>query len=353
MLSCTTKSPKQALLATLTKTSESGIILYGHQDDILYGHAWNAERGRSDVKDVCGDYPAILGIEIGGVELQQTESIDRVKFDLIREAVADHHKRGGITTISWHLANPLTDGNSWDISCDTVVRSILPTHSLNEKFNGYLKNLADFLLSLRDENGELIPLIFRPWHEHTGSWFWWGHNFCSAEEYVALWNMTKNYLNNAGLDNLLYAYSPNLGVDKQTYMERYPSDEIIDILGIDIYQFVKKDSVGEIIDLGDELFMAETDKVLAFLTELGAEHHKPIAFTETGLEGLPNPEWWTKTLLPVIGKYPIAYVLTWRNAHDRPEHFYAPFPNSPSAEDFIKFYNSSKTGFLKTLKNGK
>ena len=70
-----------------------------------------------------------------------------------------------------------------------------------------------------------------------------------------------------------------------------------------------------------------------------------IAITETGYEGIPDPKWWTETLLPAIGDYPIAYVLVWRNARERVTHFYAPYPGQASAEDFVAFYNHPKTLF--------
>ena len=76
---------------------------------------------------------------------------------------------------------------------------------------------------------------------------------------------------------------------------------------------------------------------------------KPMAVTETGYESVPDAEWWTKTLMPVIEKYPISYVLVWRNAHDKPKHFYAPYPGHASAQDFQKFYNDRRTLFAKDM----
>jgi mannan endo-1,4-beta-mannosidase len=242
----------------------------------------------------------------------------------------------------------LTNGDSWDISCDTVVRSILnedsETHAV---FMRYLVNLSDYLLTLKYENGTKIPIIFRPYHENTGSWFWWGKDLCSESEFIELWHFTKNYLDSRGLDNLLYAYSPNLGADKAGYMSRYAGDDFVDLLGFDIYQFPKKNETGEIIDLADETYIRDVKYSLSFLKEIGQEHNKPIAFTETGCESIPNPKWWTETLLPAIEGFPICYVLTWRNAYHRPEHYYSTFAGEKSADDFLTFYNHKKTKFLK------
>mgnify|MGYP000190580412 FL=1 len=62
--------------------------------------------------------------------------------------------------------------------------------------------------------------------------------------------------------------------------------------------------------------MEQLDKSLAILTEVGKAHDKPIAITETGFEAIPDSVWWTQTLYPVISKYPISYVLVWRNARE-------------------------------------
>ena len=79
---------------------------------------------------------------------------------------------------------------------------------------------------------------------------------------------------------------------------------------------------------------------LTFMNALAQEHEKLMCLSETGFEGIPDPSWWTSTLLPAIQDFPIAYVLTWRNAHDKPGHFYAAWPESGDAADFKAFAES-------------
>jgi len=73
------------------------------------------------------------------------------------------------------------------------------------------------------------------------------------------------------------------------------------------------------------------------------------ALTETGQGSLPSADWWTATLAPILARHPVAYALVWRNAHDIPGHFYAPYPGQQSASDFVRFYNDPKTLFLRDL----
>lgn len=321
------------LLANLKKVSSKG-IMFGHHDDTNYGIGWDGEEGRSDVKSVCGDYPAVISFDLGHIELGDTVSLDNVPFSKIRQEILSQYKRGGMSSLSWHLRNPLTGGDSWDVSDTTVVKSVLPGGSNHEKFTGWVSKVSAFINSLQTEDGVKVPVLFRPWHEHTGSWFWWGEKLCTPEEYKALWQMTVDILREDGVNNALYAYSPGSEPqDTVQYLNRYPGDELVDVIGFDTYQF-DRDS-----------YIANLEKSLAIIDSIGKTHNKVIAITETGYEGISDSKWWTETLLPVIEKYPIVYVLVWRNARERVTHFYAPYPGQVSANDFVEFYKDPKTLF--------
>ena len=340
------ETPAQQLLSRLGESIKKGEILYGHQDDLAYGHAWKVEDWendpltRSDVKAVTGMYPAVMGVEIGGIEMGDKASLDSVEFALIRKASVVHAQRGGVVTISWHPRNPLTGGDAWDVSSNQVVRSLLEGGELHELFMGqWLPCLGDFLESL-----EGSPVIFRPWHENSGSWFWWGKDLCTTEEYKALYRTTWTYLTQTrGLTNILWCFSPNSGVSAGDYMDRYPGDDIVDILGVDHYEYVGPDG----LEPSGKRFAAELRRCLTFVRELAAEHGKLMCLSETGLEGLPDPAWWTGVLYPAIQDFPIAYVLTWRNACDRPGHFYAAWDGFENAPDFRAFSELDNMVFLK------
>ena len=91
-------------------------MMFGHQDDLAYGTNWYDVEGRSDVKEVCGDFPVVFGWELGHLELGNAYSLDSVKFDNITSWIKKVNKEGGINTISWHFRNPLTGGSTWDLS---------------------------------------------------------------------------------------------------------------------------------------------------------------------------------------------------------------------------------------------
>lgn len=336
-------TPETKRLDSLLRTVPQHGYMFGHQDATVYGIKWDGDPDRSDVKSVCGDYPAVCGWEIGHIESGKSVSLDSVSFDRIKSEIVQQYIRGGVNTVSWHLDNPYTGGSSWDTSAkDSVVVTILPKGINHDKFIGWLDTLVDFFGSLKTEDGTKVPVLFRPWHEHTGSWFWWGSDHCTPEQYKELWIMTHDYLKSKGVDNILYAYSPGGGASSTEYMERYPGDEYVDLLGFDYYQL---NGIA-----GTQNYHDVMDSTLLFLSGYGKEHNKPIAVTETGFEAIPDTTWWTQVLSPILDKYPVSYVLVWRNAREKENHYYAPYPGQVSAEDFVVYYNQPKTLFVKDLK---
>lgn len=333
------RSPEaERLLANLREIPSKG-IMFGHHDDTAYGIGWEGDEGRSDVKSVCGDYPAVISFDLGELELGGTANIDKVPFAKIREEIINHYRRGGMVSLSWHARNPKTGGDAWDVSDTAAVRSVLPGGENHRKFAGWLQAVAGFIRSLQ-AGGVKVPVLFRPWHEHSGSWFWWGEKLCTPSEYKSLWRMTADSLRANGADNVLYAYSPGTEPnDTAEYLKKYPGDDLVDLIGFDAYQQSGRDS-----------YLAGMAKALSIIDSIGKAHGKVIAVTETGYEGIPDAEWWTGTLLPALGTYPLAYVLVWRNAREKPSHFYAPYPGQASAGDFVKFYNNPKTLFAADVK---
>ena len=112
------KTPREQLIERMTKLQKKG-YMYGHQDDPFYGITWNWDEGRSDTYELVGDYPAVMGFDLGGIELADSKNLDSVPFDRMRDEIVKHHERGGIITISWHPRNPMLGTTAW-IQKDTV-----------------------------------------------------------------------------------------------------------------------------------------------------------------------------------------------------------------------------------------
>lgn len=306
--------------------------LFGHQDDLTAGVGWRDAPNRSDVFSTTGAYPAVYGWDLGNIELGKSYNFDGVPFALTKAGVLRAAATGGINTISWHLNNPVTGGTAWDTTGRPVAQ-LLPGGAQHERYKHCLDAVALFLHDLRDVRGQEIPVIFRPFHEHTGHWFWWGQPHCSAAEFKALWRFTADYLRrDKQLHGLLLAYSAADFASREQYLERYPGDAYVDVLGVDTY------CTGRPAQYAQQL-----NRQLAVLQALGTAHHKFVALTETGYNQLPAATWWTKTLLPVLLEHRLLYVLLWRNgALDR---YNVPFPGQASAPDFVSFKNHPRVLF--------
>lgn len=336
-----TKQTK-ALYANLKKISQDH-IMFGHQDALAYGVKWKGwHKKRSDVKDVCGKYPAVYGWDLSKLG-KYSYNIDLVDFEQMKDWMKEVYKMGGINTVSWHIDN-FHGGSSWDAG-PNIVSMILPGGSKHEEYKQKLDHVAEFLQDLRVGFifKQDIPIIFRPFHEHTGGWFWWGAEHCKPEQYKALWQFTVEYLRDVkGLHNILYVYSPDIFKDKAHYLECYPGDEYVDILGLDNYHDVGKWGTPE-----------DLIKRLRMIVELAEERGKVAALTETGYEAIPHETWWTDRLLDPIKSDPvasrIAWILLWRNA--RKTHHYGPYPKHISAPNFIKFSQDSTMVFEDRLPN--
>ena len=335
-----------ALFHNLMELSKNH-TLFGHQHATEYGHGWAGDKDRSDVKSVTGSHPAVIGIDLSGFSGQRAGAIEKEK-ERLRKVAADTYNRGGVVTISWHFNNPVSAGGFyWKDSVSLpAVRYIVPGGSAHNQYKDILRGIGQWANSTRGKDGKLVPMIFRPYHEFDGGWFWWGAPHNTKEEFVSLWQFTVSYLRDSlGVHNFLYAFSPdNLFTTEYKFLERYPGGAWVDMVGMDNYGDMGRD--------GKYNLEAAMQK-LKVVSDYAIKANKLAAFTETGLESIPNVAWWNDVLLKVMrtGNLRLSYVLVWRNDQHSPTHYYAPFPGHSSVPDFLKFYNDPYTLFEKDLKN--
>jgi mannan endo-1,4-beta-mannosidase len=339
-----TKETK-ALFSNLHKLSQNH-ILFGHQHATEYGHGWVGDENRSDVKSVTGSHPAVIGVDFSGLSGRPENMIEREKLSL-RKNIADTYNRGGITTVSWHFNNPVTPTSFYwnDSTVAAAVKNIIPNGTHHEQYKTILRTIADLAKSIKGNDEKTVPMIFRPYHEFDGDWFWWGKSHCTIDEFKTLWRFTVNYLRDSlQVHNFIYAFSPdNTFSTEKEYLERYPGNNYVDMVGMDNY--------GDFGRYGKYNLDSGYQK-LKIVSDFAVKSNKLAAFTETGLESIPNTTWWTDKLLAILkrSKLKLCYVLVWRNDSKSPTHYYAPFPGQVSEQNFIKFYNDPYTLFEKDLK---
>lgn len=186
------------------------------------------------IHQITGKFPLVWGGEWGFSD--DRHDTDNVKYrPHLLDQIRENHKAGRIICITYHQASP-TVGEPCDfqggVICkitdadwDAILKEGTP---LNKVWADHVDRLAMALKTLRDEH---IPIIFRPYHEMNGAWFWWGGK---PDRFKALWNLTYDrFVHRHKLNNLLWAWTcdrPWPGVE--TY---YPGHSTVDLLGTDIY----------------------------------------------------------------------------------------------------------------------
>lgn len=335
-----------ALLLHFLNDAKGKGTLFGHQDDLAYGIGWKYVDGESDTKRTAGDYPALFGWELGGLELGHVHNLDSVPFDRMRNFAIWVHENGGVNTFSWHPYSALdTTKSSW-VNDTRIVEHILPGGSHHEIFKTHLDKVAAFFHNLKTSTGEPVPFIFRPWHEMDGGWFWWGKDTTTPEELQQLFRYTIEYLvDEKGLKNMLSAYSPDRNfTSEEEYLTWYPGDDVVDVIGVDNYwDFRTPDGFPNVI------------KKLEIAVNYANKTGKVAAFTETGSDGIRDTTWYTEKLYASLNATEltrqIVYAMVWRNRDLG--HFYVPHPEHHAAGDFREFTRKENIWLLEDWKKFK
>lgn len=185
----------------------------------------------------------------------------------------------GIVTFSFHWFSPLggRDKSFYTINTDfDPARVLVNGTKERDAFFSDMDIIARLLIPFRDEH---IPILWRPFHESDGDWFWWGSKGAKvASELYKL--MYHYYVDEWELDNLLWVWNCRL-------KEGYPGDEYVDIITIDEY-LLKKEST-DYKEQYMDLVEATTKNKVAALAEIGylpdinklESSHVPFAYYMT------------------------------------------------------------------------
>ncbi len=192
-------------------------ILSGQQESTWMG----SEQYEFDyIYDNTGKYPAIRGLDYMNDD-----------FDGVNRRAKEWYDRGGIVTICWHCGSDFS--GSWSECMNTTItdwdKALTEGTPEYETLIKGMDKAAEALQELQEEN---IPVLWRPFHEFDGAWFWWGKG--GSENFKKLWVMMYDrYTNYWGLDNLVWVlgYSGN----GNGYADWYPGDAYVDIAGADSY----------------------------------------------------------------------------------------------------------------------
>lgn len=335
-----------ALFYNLKRSAENGFVV-GQQD--AFHLFFNDTRGDSDMKKTTGRNPGLLGSDFMFITSDRNNETPNNWFyqqeQLIKEDVAEAYNKGMINAFTWHFNEPY-DGEHFYTAQMTsfqkanAFKSIMPGASNHEYFKAKLDKVAAVVKSLTGSDGKLIPIIFRPFHEFDGHWFWWGRDYCTAQEFITVWRFMVEYLRDTrGVSNMLFAFSPDNSYTTQGgYLSRYPGDAYVDILGMDNYgDFNNEGTAG----------VERANQKLQIVSDLAKERVKIAALAETGYfvtpgQNAPIPGFYSENLYNALtdNNIQISYMMFWNNIGDT---YCVPPPGQSDTNDFINFANKPRS----------
>lgn len=341
-----------ALFYNLKKLAKTKFAI--GQQDAFNGFYNNGSTTQSDIKKTTGYDPAVLGSDFMFItDKNNNEQANNWFYQqevIITDDVKEAYAKGMINTFSWHIREPNKEESFYaaDMTADqksTAFKSILPGGVNNTWYKTKLDKVASVISNLKGSKGELIPIIFRPFHEFDGSWFWWGADYCSAGDYKAAYQFTVEYLRDTkGVHNIIYAFSPDNSYSTLAdYLSRYPGDAYVDVLGMDNY--------GDLNNQG-QTGADKANAKLKMLSDLAIAKVKIAALTETGCRVTattpPVANWFSTYLYSALtaNAIQVSYVVFWNNSSDG---YYVPTPSASNADDFKTFATKSKSALVNTL----
>lgn len=340
-----------ALFYNLKKLAKTKVAIGQHD---AFNGFYQDDAGDSDMKKNTGHDPALLGSDFMFITDKNNTGESNNWFygqeTKIISDVKNAYAKGMVNTFCWHLREPNKEETfyAYDMSQEdktTAFKGILPGGKHHDWYKKKLDKVASVLSNLKGSNGELIPIIFRPFHEFDGSWFWWGASFCTADEYKKAYQFTVEYLRDTkGVHNILYAYSPDNSYTTQAYyLGRYPGDKYVDVLGMDNY--------GDFDNKGTSGSSAANAK-LKVVSDIAKEKIKIAALTETGYwvtsTKAPIADWFSKYLYDALttNNVELSYVMFWNNGRDG---YYVPPASASNADDFKTFATKPKSALVNSL----
>jgi mannan endo-1,4-beta-mannosidase len=204
------------------------------------------------VKSMTGKYPAVWGADF---ILHGNRDFGP---EIVNEAIKKY-RDGFIVTLMWHAGRPMDDPPfGWKESIQAELDDAqwkeltTPGSGLNKRWESQVDKIALSLKQLQEAN---VPVLWRPYHEMNGVWFWWGDKK-GPEGYQKLWKMMfDRFVNVHKLNNLLWVWNANAPRDlpfdqAYSYADFYPGPDYVDVLATDVYHFdYEQKDYNELLDV--------------------------------------------------------------------------------------------------------
>ena len=255
--------PVVAQLLQFLHESSGRHILAGQQETVdWYGKENDAEM--QYLEQLTGKLPAIRSFDL----LFYSHSEEGRRGQRVAQRAIEWHERGGIVAICFHWFAGAPRSHFYTRQSDfNLNRALLPGTRDHEEFIADMDVIAEELKLLRDAG---VPVIWRPFHEASGGWFWWGAR--GPEPFKLAWRtMFDRFTRHHELNNLIWCFNPT---EKRGALENwYPGDDVVDMISLDVYPLLG----------GRPTFASEYKRFHQF-----RDGRKVVALTENG--PIPDPD---------------------------------------------------------------
>jgi mannan endo-1,4-beta-mannosidase len=206
------------------------------------------DRNSRFAAEYSGQMPAVWSTDMGFAKDGDTDSY-LARPDIVREAIRQH-KQGSIITICWHAVPPTADEPvtfrpSGPFPPDSLasIQGRLPDDQFREVLtpgtrlhNRWMAQVDSVAYYLKQLEAAGVPVLWRPYHEMNGDWFWWGGRVGEYSTIDLYRQLFDRFVNHHRLSNLVWVWNvdrPSPPVRK--FSNFYPGDEYLDILSLDVY----------------------------------------------------------------------------------------------------------------------
>lgn len=193
--------------------------------------------------DLTGKYPAVFGQDFGfqgGDDKDSTEARPALIEEIERQ-----YRDGAVPTLTWHAVRPSSDEpvtfreNVQSHLTDFEWSELLtPGTTLYNRWCAQVDVIAGYLKQLRDAH---VPVLFRPYHEMNGRWFWWGGRPGQNGSMALYRQLFDRFVNYHKLDNLIWVWNanvPNGGAGPLA--DFFPGTQYADVVSVDNYEEFKQ-----------------------------------------------------------------------------------------------------------------
>ena len=211
------------------------------------------------VHELTGKRPEIWG----------TDFIDYYRPGVAQAIVKEAYRKyreGYIITAMWHAGRPMDNPPfGWKESIQAKLTDreweelTTPGAPLNKRWQSQVDTVASYLKQLQNLG---VPVLWRPYHELNGVWFWWGNSRGPNGSAKICRMMFDRFINHHQLNNLIWVWNTNaprelINDEAYAYRDFFPGLDCVDVLATDIYHYDYEQSHhDELVELGQGKLIA-------------------------------------------------------------------------------------------------